>query len=339
MVTIKEIAQKSGYSQATVSRLLNNDEKLSISDTARSKILQVAQELGYQRRDLKYTFKRKVALLFRVTETEELQDVYFNSLKKELLRQENNFGVQLSLYHSVSQLLNEAQEFCGFIGVGTHNLSQTELQQLHEKFSEGVFVDTNPAPKLFDSVQPNLSQTILDGLRQLTLAGKQKIGFIGGQGIRQIDGSSSYDERHLAFKTWTQQMQIYDPKYCFVSGEFGIDNGYCLGQEIVVKLGKKNLPDAFIVASDALSIGVLQAFNEAEILVPHDVSLISINNIKMAQYVSPPLTTYAIDQAELSRMALMLLSDSFEYKRRAKMHVYVDTTLVVRKSFIPNEEV
>ena len=337
MVTIKEIAQKSGYSQATVSRLLNNDAKLSISDKARNKILQVAQELGYQRRDLKYTFKRKVALLFRVTETEELQDVYFNSLKKELMRQEKNFGVQLSLYHSVTQLLADAQEYCGFIGVGTHNLGQTQLQQLHAKFACGVFVDTNPAPKLFDSVQPNLSQTILDGLNELSLADKKKVGFIGGRGIKQLDGTVAYDERHLAFKTWAQQMKLYDPKYCFVSGEFGTDNGYRLGQEIVAKLGKPCLPDAFIVASDALSIGVLQAFNEAGILVPHDVALLSINNIKMAQYVSPPLTTYAIDQAELSRVALMLLSDSFDYQRRAKMHVYVDTQLVVRKSFIPKE--
>ena len=57
-----------------------------------------------------------------------------------------------------------------------------------------------------------------------------------------------------------------------------------------------DLPDAFIVASDALAIGVLQAFNEAGIRLPQDTAIISINNIEVSQYVSPPLTTYSIDQ-------------------------------------------
>ena len=48
------------------------------------------------------------------------------------------------------------------------------------------------------------------------------------------------------------------------------------------------MPQAFLVASDPLAVGVLQAFNENKLTVPEDVSMISINDIDIAKYVSPP---------------------------------------------------
>ena len=63
------------------------------------------------------------------------------------------------------------------------------------------------------------------------------------------------------------------------------------------------MPQAFLVASDPLAVGVLQAFNENKLTVPEDVSMISINDIDIAKYVSPPLTTFRIDTEELDRFA------------------------------------
>ena len=53
MVTIKEIANKSGFSQATVSRLLNGDESLSIAEDTRKAIIRSALSLGYDRSNIK----------------------------------------------------------------------------------------------------------------------------------------------------------------------------------------------------------------------------------------------------------------------------------------------
>lgn len=127
-------------------------------------------------------------------------------------------------------------------------------------------------------------------------------------------------------------MNIFDEKDYFVGGSFTTSNGYELGKKIITNLGS-DLPDAFIVASDALAIGVLQAFNEAGIRLPHDTAIISINNIEVSQYVSPPLTTYSIDQKELCQTAINLLCDALERPDRAKIHAFVNTELVIRKSF------
>lgn len=90
MVTIKQIAEESGFSQATVSRLLNEDPTLSVSPATKNKILTVANKLGYGKRQNKFLISRKIALLTSFTAEEELQDVYFNTLKELILKQSKN---------------------------------------------------------------------------------------------------------------------------------------------------------------------------------------------------------------------------------------------------------
>ncbi len=82
MTTIKEIAAKSGFSPATVSRLLNNDPHLSVTPETKSKILKVANELGYFKKINNVSdLKPEIALLYRVNGNEQLQDEYFSFLR------------------------------------------------------------------------------------------------------------------------------------------------------------------------------------------------------------------------------------------------------------------
>ena len=74
MITIKEIAQQAGFSTSTVSRLLSNDPSLSVSPETKQKILNTALSLGYERKYIK-TIIEKIALLFWITEIEELEDI------------------------------------------------------------------------------------------------------------------------------------------------------------------------------------------------------------------------------------------------------------------------
>ena len=87
MATIKEIAAKAGFSPATVSRLLNNDPELSITPTTRNKIMKVANELGYwnnQKKRRQQPIRPNIALLYRVSGEEQLQDEYFAFLRNEI---------------------------------------------------------------------------------------------------------------------------------------------------------------------------------------------------------------------------------------------------------------
>ena len=102
---------------------------------------------------------------------------------------------------------------------------------------------------------------------------------------------------------------------------------------MVTQLGK-NLPQACLIASDAIAVGFLQYLYEANIAVPEDIAIISINDDEIAQFVAPPLTTYRIDTEEIAKTAIDLLSDQIVHPRNITKTVLIGAELIVRKSFI-----
>lgn len=331
MTTIKEIAEKSGYSPATVSRLLNNDPELSITAETKNKILKLANQLGYWETHVGKAVKPTVALLYRVNNQEQLQDEYFISLKKKIISISDRLGLKITVYKDVKELIKDAAMFQGFLGVGADNISPESLAKLHDKLPNGIFIDSNPAPNLFDSIKPNLSLTVKDAINQLLKAGYHRIGFIGGEG-QKINGVKERDIREVIFREYAFTRDLTRAPI-YVSGPFSVDNGYQLGK----KAAEHTLPEAFVIASDTLSVGVLQAFNEKQINVPKDVAIVSINNSDIAKYVSPPLTSYNIDQDELVKQAIRMLTDLIMRPDRPAEEVNVNTKLVVRKSFISKD--
>lgn len=161
-----------------------------------------------------------------------------------------------------------------------------------------------------------------------------RIGFIGGEG--RMMGTYEYPEdiRTMAYRDWCERLGLETAGLIFTGGQVSVETGRKHGETIVAKLGS-NMPDCFIVATDSLAVGVIQAFTKAGILVPRDVSIISINNQSIAQYISPPLTTYAIDQTALARNALLMLSQSISFNDDITCHTMLSTKLVARESFVP----
>ena len=332
MTTIKEIAAKSGFSPATVSRLLNNDSRLSVTAETKSKILKAANELGYfnKNRDRINNLKPEIALLYRVNGNEQLQDEYFSFLRDALKKVAKEKNIRLTLFTEINSLIKQASIFQGFLGVGTAEVSYTELEKLHKVLPNGVFIDINPAPQIFDSVQPNLELTIQDAINKLKAHGYKNLGYIGAESFT-LDHQPQRDIREITFTEYCRTVGI-ENTVVFSGGIVSVKNGYSLAKEVIAKLGR-DLPDAFIIASDTLSVGVLQYFNEIGIRVPRDTAIISINNSEVAEYVSPPLTSYNIDQISLSKLAISVLLMRITNTELPRIHVMMNTNLIVRKSF------
>ena len=335
MTTIKEIAQKSGYSSATVSRLLNNDPNLSITADTKNKILEIANKLGYWKDHQEKEIKPTIALLYRTNHKEQLQDEYFTSLKQTLVETVKQESMKMKTFYNAADLIENASLFQGFIGVGAAPIENAELVKLHEVLPNGVFVDTNPAPELFDSIRPNLTLTVKNAIDLFIKNGYESIGFIGSVGPKH-DHIQENDPRSVAFAEY-MKVRGKDDSNMFVSGPFSVENGYKLGKEVIEKC-KNNLPDAFLIASDTLAVGVLQALNEENINVPKDTAILSINNSNVVKYVSPPLSSYNINQQEMIDLALTMLTNLIIQPDRAHIDVNMNTNLVVRKSFIPKGE-
>ena len=332
MTTIKEIAYESGYSPATVSRLLNNDPNLSITADTKNKILEIANKLGYWKDHQEKRIRPTIALLYRVNNKEQIQDEYFTSLKEALISTVEHESLKMKTYYNIDDLIEHADLFQGFIGVGADEIEQSKLETLHKVLPNGVFVDTNPAPELFDSIRPNLALTVKNAINLFIEKCFQIFGFIGGDGLKH-DHIQERDIRAVAFSEYVRSLDKKSHPM-FVNGPFSVDNGYQLGKEVLKKC-KNNLPEAFLVASDTLAVGVLQAFNEENVIVPRDTQILSINNSNIVKYVSPPLSSYDIDQQEMVDMALRMLTSLIIRPDRAHIDVNMNTNLIVRKSFVP----
>lgn len=330
MAALKEVAERAGVSQSTVSRLLN-DPSFSIKEETRRRVLRVCEELGYRN-----VFRPAIAVLEAPPSGEELQDAYFADLRKVLAECAESMELDHpTSIRSIHELTERATEFDGFITVGATVFPEADLRALYAALPHGVCVDTNPAPHLFDSVRPDLSQTMLDALDAMISAGRRRIAFLGGVSIM---GTHDYPEdiRELSFRQWAAHLGLEMDGLVYSSGTFTVENGYSLAEQLVSDHREAgSMPDGLIVAADVLAVGVLQALNALRVAVPDELAVVSVNNQSIARYTSPSLSSYAIDQGELARMAFSTLIDGLKHERRVRRHILLTTELVPRASFVP----
>ncbi|MEH6993780.1 LacI family DNA-binding transcriptional regulator [Neobacillus drentensis] len=328
MATIKDIAEKAGYSTSTVSRVLNNDQSLSVSDETRERIYEVAEELNYRKKTLRLLVKN-IAFLYWLTDIEELEDVYFKTMRIELEKMARLFNVELITYKINDGIHQIPDSIEGFIAVGT--FSDKELTYLRSITSNGVFLDTSPDPNHFDSVRPDLPQITRKTVDFLMGKGHLEIGFIGGTYHNPNNDEDEMDLRERVFRRYMESKGLLKDPYVFHGRGFSVDTGYSLMKRAIKQLGDQ-LPTAFFVAADPIAVGCLQALNEHGIAIPNRVSIVSINNISVAKYVSPPLTTFHIDMREICKNGIQLLLEQVVEKRKLVKTLYIGSELVVRKS-------
>ena len=336
MATIREIAERTGFSPATVSRILNDDPSLSVKEATRQKVLNASLELGYENvpRYQRVTIPQDIALLDNAVPDKGLQDMYFNELKASLCQHAEDERMHVTEYRDVKDLIKHKGKYAGFISIGPAPFEKDVLLRLHKAFQHGVFIDINPAPNLFDSVQPDLEQTVLDALDTLIASGNRRIAFIGGVGNIMGDHEYPEDPRAFAFRNWAVRLGLDIIGLVLEVGPFTMENGRSLGEKLI-QMHSNDLPDAVIVAADSIAVGALQAFASAGILVPRDMRMVSINNQEIAKYTSPALSSYDINKDELAKAAVFMLSEAISMGRSVNQHMRISTKLVARDSFTP----
>lgn len=288
--------------------------------------MRTAAELGYRA----FT-SRSIAVLNVPPQFDELQDAYFQSLQTELRKVAAEQGTTLTFFDSIDSLIAHADDYDGFVATGPTSFQRTDLAHLRDALRYGVFIDTNPAPDWFDSVRPDLSQTMLDALDTLLVDGYTCIGYIGGVGSIMGLYNHTEDIRSLAFSDWSKRLGLPNEQYIYADGPFTVSNGRALAARLLTD-HPDDLPNALVIGSDPMAVGVLQAFAEAGVRVPTDIAVVSVDNLPIAQYTAPPLSSYAIDLHELVYAALTTLTDAIARDRHVRRHVLLSTELVRRES-------
>lgn len=328
LATIKEIAELVGVSSATVSRVLNYDENISVNEDTKTAIFKTAEAVGYKKKVINPTIEN-VALLYWVYQKEELEDIYFKSIRSELEKSAKARNIKLKIYKKEAGLKSIDKNITAFMAIGW--FERKELDYLYSITSNGIFIDNTPDEKHFDSVRPNLDSVVTQIVDYFIEKKHQSIGFMGGMDRNVDSKEKTMDVREWSFRESAKYYNMLEEDNIFITDKFSVEEGYRIGKIAIEKLGEK-MPTAFCVASDTLAIGALQAFNEANWDIPERVAFFSINNVSVAQYVSPPLTTFHIDVPLLCESALDLLQERILRGRKITKTVFINGTPIFRKS-------
>lgn len=330
MATIKDIAQQVGVSTATVSRVLNYDESISVNEDTKTAIFETAERLNYKKKVVHPKIEG-VTLLFWASNQEELEDIYYSSICEEMQEQAEKRNVQITLVTKKEGIEAIPKESKAIIGIGW--FSQKEIDYLKKITKQGIFVDTSPDESTFDSVRPNLDSIVTQIVDFFFKKGHRNIGFVGTSDYDINSFECAMDVREWSFLESVKYYGILDKKKIYISDSLTVEAGYQTGCKMVKDLGD-DFPTAVCVASDTLAVGLLQAFNEKGILIPKQTEVFSINDISIAQYVSPPLTTFHIDIPAMCESTLDLLQERMIKKRDITKTVYINGKPIFRKSCI-----
>lgn len=333
MATIKDIAEKAGVSQSTVSRVLNLDETLSVSEDTRSRIFRIAEDLHYQKKSHKTAPQagldsHKIVIFEWYTREEELDDLYYYAIRIGLERQAQELGYEIIRIFSKDDwsLMQEAD---GIIALG--KFSPKTIQDLESYGKPLIFVDSNTLYLGHSCVTTDLEDSVIMVLDHFLKKGHEEIGLLVGQEQTADAIPLLMDPRQRTFQQYLTAKGFYQERFVAV-GEFSTESGYQLMEQLIQGLGN-DLPTAFFMASDALAVGALRSLQEHQIAVPDRVSLISFNDTSIAKYVYPALSTVTVYTEEMGKQAIQMLWQTFQGTQPSVPYmVKLATKLTIRDS-------
>ena len=306
MATLADIAKLAGVSISTVSRVLNKDETLSVTEDTRHRILTIADEIGYTKyKTINNSKKEKyqVAIIQWVSEEHELDDIYYYNIR---------LGIEKRAYELDYEMLHFFNDIPSSLG-----------EEVVGVLCIGKFSREHPC------VTTDFENSVQSALCYLKEQGCNNIGLLIGQEKTTDATEIISDPRLRSYRNYCMEKGIYDPLF-ILTGDFTVQSGYEL-LDSKIKSGA-TLPDAYFAASDSLAIGALRALQENGIKVPDDIQIISFNDTTLAKQVYPPLSSVTVYTEEMGRTAMDILNKQLLAPRKIPTLTKLGTKLTLRNS-------
>ncbi len=324
--TLAAIAADAGVSIPTVSKVVNG--RPDVAPTTRARVERLLDEHNYSRGGLRR--HRHSGLI----------DIVFNGLDSpwavEILRGVVEWAAIHSTGVAVSSVRHgntrpaswtsalASHDTDGVILV-TSELTGAQLGQLRSAGIPLVVIDpVNPPPPDLPSVGATNWAGGLAAAEHLVSLGHRRIGVIAGPGDylcsrARIDGYRSALER----------ADIRFDQALVRHGDFQHEGGFARGGEL---LDLPERPTAIFAGSDQQAFGVYEAARQRELRIPRDLSVVGFDELPVARWASPPLTTVRQPLAEMGRAAAQMLGELIEGLPLRSNRIELSTELIVRES-------
>lgn len=328
MVTLKEIAQRSGVSPATASRVLNQDPTLSVTEDTRQRVLRTARDLGYQTLQQRYqaahpqeapepaNWEKRIGIA-QMFETPQLrEDIYYLMLKNVV--DEVCFARRWS---TCTLLRNEAGHFVknddlpldGIVAIG--RFTQGEIDDFHRYTDNLVFLDSNPDVEKYCSIVPNYHLAVRQVLHSLWKHGYERIAYLGSVYTFGPKKELTMDPRFYYYKNALRERGRFEEDLV-LDCEMNSASSYAFMRDYL-QAGKP-LPDAIFAASDVVAPGLLRALREFDLQVPRDIGIITFNNTSLSRLAQPPLDSVEVFLRENADSAAICMELLWQKKTHPK---------------------
>jgi LacI family transcriptional regulator len=326
VATIHDVAARAGVSVATVSRVLNGKE-LVREETSRQ-VRAAAKSLRY----VPNVAARSLSIRRSQTIGIVLPDVhgeFFSGVIRgiDLAARAKGYHILVSGSHSdPEQMLEVVETMRGRVDglvVMAPDVTLVPLDDLRTRQMPLVLL--NSASGSGDAITIDNYGGARAMMRHLHGLGHTRIAFVCGP-----QHNADARERLRGYRHAMRGMAATSLRALECSGDFTEESGFAAGRKIAASASRAT---AVFAANDSMAVGVLASLAAAGIKVPESMSVVGFDDIPIARYVNPPLTTMRVDIAELGRRAFALLLDAVsDPVAHAPRHDRVGTTLIVRGS-------
>lgn len=319
MTTMLEVAKRAGVSKATVSRVLSGNGY--VSQETKDRVFQAIEESGYRPNLLARNLAtRRTQTLGLVVTNTLYHGVYFSELLFHAARMTEEKGRQLILAdgkHSADEEREAIQYLldmrCDAIIIYPRFLSVDEMDEIIEKQAQPIMVLNRRLRKNSSHcVWSDHKASCRDAVSQLIAMGHRDIAFITGSldsptGIERLSG---YKEALLQHYIPLRDELLVEGKWTPESGAAGV----------ATLLERKAKFTALVASNDDMAIGALKQLHDSGIATPGEVSVVGFDDVAIAPYIVPSLSSVRIPVTEMiketiSRLIFMLDGGEFNYQQ------------------------
>lgn len=335
-ITSRDVAKRAGVSRTTVSFVLNNVEGSNISQETRRRVLDAAQEMGYvphaAAQVLAGQRTRIIGLVFPRSFHYLPTHFFLLQILDGLLDVVQQNGLRLLI-----DSLGESQ--------GQHNY----LELVRAKRIDGLIVldprSNNPALRaLVEDAFPLVLIGHLAGMQVCSVdvdnsaAARAAVEHLLSLGHRRIacitnaplSGYRVTQERLLGYRNALEAAGIpYDEslvRYGAYTPESGFNSMNSILEESAIP------PTAVFAASDVVAFGAMATIQERHLKIPGDIAIVGFDDVPLAHFMNPPLTSVRLPAAEQGRQAGQLLLDLIQKRAKPGRRILLPTELIVRAS-------
>ncbi|EMK3392745.1 substrate-binding domain-containing protein [Vibrio parahaemolyticus] len=330
MATMKDIAKLAGVSTSTVSHVINKTR--FVSEEISERVNNAAKELNYYApsalaRSLKVNRTKTIGMLVTTS-----TNPFFGEVVKGVERSCYHKGYSLILCNTEGDNERMRQSINTLLQKRVDGLIlmcsclEGERIDVFERYPDIPVVVMDWGPMLFtsDKIQDNSLRGGYLAAKYLIDCGHTEIGCITGPLIKH-----QAQMRYEGYKRAMNEAGLAFNADWIIESDFECEGGY----QAFKKMAQRGaLPSSIFVSNDMMAMGVINAANELSIKVPDDLSIIGYDDIHIAKFMSPSLTTIHQPKYRLGQAAVETLVRRLDDKSNEAQVVQLEPTLVVRNS-------